>query len=103
MKRHKQLPEVREELREAAKWYEARRPGLGREFMAEFKRGIAAILRSPRMWPRDPDYADHEVRRFLLRRFPYVLIYTVEAGSVLLLAVAHSGRRPNYWRVRLRK
>jgi plasmid stabilization system protein ParE len=101
VKRYKQVAEVRDEIRQAAKWYESRRPGLGREFTAEVRRGMAAITRAPQMWPRDPDYPDHDVRRFLLRRFPYVIVFAVEDGAVLVVAVAHCGRRPNYWRDRL--
>ena len=41
-----------------------------------------------------------EVRRFVLERFPYTVIFEVLADRVLVLAVAHARRRPNYWKRR---
>jgi len=41
------------------------------------------------------------IRRCRLRRFPYSVIYTVEAGEILILAVAHQHRKPRYWQDRI--
>jgi toxin ParE2 len=55
------------------------------------------IAERPRAWLPLGD----GVRRFRLGRFPYGLIYVVEADEIVVLAVAHLHRKPNYWRLRL--
>jgi len=45
---------------------------------------------------------DRDIRRCCLNRFPYGLIYTIENGDILVLAVPHLHRRPDYWRDRLK-
>jgi mRNA-degrading endonuclease RelE of RelBE toxin-antitoxin system len=42
------------------------------------------------------------VRRCRLRRFPYGLIYAIDEGDILIVAVAHTHRRPDYWRDRMK-
>jgi mRNA-degrading endonuclease RelE of RelBE toxin-antitoxin system len=42
------------------------------------------------------------VRRCRLRRFPYGLIYAIDRGDILIVAVAHAHRRPDYWRDRMK-
>lgn len=94
--------EAREELTAAAEWYEDRRPGLGLDFVAEVTRAVASICEGPEAWPcwrgvetRVP------VRKFVLQRFPFALPYLIDAGTVVVLAVAHGRRTPGYWRARL--
>ena len=43
----------------------------------------------------------HGARIVRLRRFPYVVVYLDLTETVQVIAVAHSKRRPNYWRKRL--
>jgi toxin ParE1/3/4 len=94
--------EAREELTAAAEWYEARRPGLGLDFVAEVVRGVASIRESPETWPRWHGLTTRKpVRKFVLRQFPFVLPYAVHEGTIVVLAVAHGRRRPGYWRARL--
>ena len=86
-----------EEMNSAAAYYEAREIGLGEAFLAEISRGIRQIQTRPLAWPTLID----DYRRYVLNRFPYVLIYRVDADDILVLAVAHSHRKPGYWRSRL--
>lgn len=44
---------------------------------------------------------DVEIRRAVTRRFEYGLVYYVRGDVLWVVAVAHSKRRPNYWRARL--
>lgn len=37
------------------------------------------------------------IRRLILSRFPYKLLYSVEADHIYVIAVAHQHREPNYW------
>ncbi len=67
-------PEVEPDLAEAYAWYEARRTGLGEEFLSCVDAGIAATCRMPEMYA-----AVHEqYRRRFVRRFPYAIFYELE-------------------------
>lgn len=95
--------EAREELTAAAEWYEARRPGLGLDFVAEVARAVALIREHPDRWPYWVGLKTRvPVRRFVLQRFPFSLAYLVHDETLVLIAVAHERRRPGYWRARLR-
>lgn len=91
-------PEAIDELVEAAQWYQARRPGLESEFLAEVDRVLPLIASSPKAFPRLHDLpADLEIRRALLPRFPYELIFMDLGEHIRILAAAHAKRRPGYW------
>lgn len=90
--------EAIDELVEAAAWYRARRRGLESEFLAEVDRVLPLIGTSPAAFPRLLDLpADLVVRRALLPRFPYALVFMDLGEHVRILAVAHAKRRPGYW------
>ncbi len=81
------------ELVDAARYYEARSPGLGLAFLAEVDRAVVEVL----AFPLAGEVMYEDVRRRTLRRFPYSLLYAVEPDRVRFLAVAHQKRRPLYW------
>jgi toxin ParE1/3/4 len=93
------LAEADVEFRESARYYEAKAPGLGIAFIAEVHR-VAAVVASQ---PSIGSPVDDELRKFILRRFPYSVIYAVEGDEVVITAVAHHKRRPFYWGRRGRK
>jgi plasmid stabilization system protein ParE len=97
-------PEAIDELVEAAVWYRARRPGLESEFLAEFDRVLPLIGSSPASFPRLLDVPeDLVIRRALLPRFPYAVIFMDLGTEVRVLAVAHAKQRPGYWLSRVDK
>jgi hypothetical protein len=65
--------------------------------LEEIERGFHEVKAAPERWPL---YL-HETRRFVLRRYPFSLIYYVDSALIELVAVAHHRRRPGYWRSRL--
>jgi plasmid stabilization system protein ParE len=78
-------------------WYLERSPDAASAFDAEFERALGQISQAPARWARGP----YQTRRFLLRRFPYVVIYRDQgATGVQVLAVAHTSRKPDYWKDR---
>ncbi|HSF01565.1 MAG TPA: hypothetical protein VLA62_01055 [Solirubrobacterales bacterium] len=96
-------PEAIDELLEAAEWYRGRRPGLEAEFLAEVDHVLPLIGNSPAAFPRLLDLpADLVVRRALLPRFPYAVIFMDLGEHIRVLAVAHSKRQPGYWLDRVR-
>ena len=96
-------PEVPDELAEAVLWYEARRQGLGSEFLVQVEATLPLVESRPRSFPRLQDVvATLEIRRALLARFPYALVFLVREEEVRVLAVAHAKRKPGYWLSRVR-
>jgi hypothetical protein len=96
-------PEVGGELAEAVLWYEAKKEGLGADLLTEIEATLPLLGDRPRSFPRLLDVAPAlEIRRALLARFPYALVFLVRPDEVRVLAVAHAKRRPDYWLSRVR-
>jgi len=91
------LDEALEEAEEAALWYAERSAVAAVGFAEELGEAVAHIKRAPDAWP----IHEHNTRGFLLRRFPYSVVYRVDATRIVIVAVAHAHRRPGYWRDRL--
>jgi plasmid stabilization system protein ParE len=89
-------PEAEEEFRSAIDHYECREAGLGYEFSLEVLTAIHNIVTHPSAWPVIED----DVRRCLVNRFPFGVLYSLEPTSILVLAVMHHRRRPGYWKNR---
>ena len=95
------LAEAEDEAREAARWYDERQPDLGLDFLDAVARALEAIEATPQRFGRVPKLrTQRDVRRYILPRFPYTIVYEVLADEVLVLAVAHDRRRPHYWKYR---
>ena len=91
-------PEAEQEFVEAAAYYERNVTGLGERFGSEVRYAIERLLGYPELGsPMDAD-----LRRLVLIRFPYLLIYSFTPKMLRIVAVAHARRRPGYWRARLR-
>ena len=93
-------PAARVEILDARRWYEGGARGLGRAFLGEVDATLAFVARHPEMYEAvEPDGA---VRRALLHRFPYALIYELPpAGGVIVLACRHVRQEPDAgWRSR---
>jgi plasmid stabilization system protein ParE len=88
-------PEAEEELAEAAEWYEARRTGLGVDFVAVIDRALEDIVSAPLTYPSWRP--DRPYRKKVVQRFPFVIFFHVEVDVITIVAVAHSHRRPGYW------
>jgi len=83
---------------DAADWYLERSPDAALKFDAEVNRALAEIVRAPRSWAKGA----YSTRRFLLSRFPFILIYRERvATEIQIVAVAHTSRKPKYWKGRL--
>jgi len=85
------------DIRTGAQFYEGQAPGLGLEFVAEVERSIERLKTYPELGAPMRKGA----RKLLVRRFPYLVIYRVEQARVLVLAVGHQRRHPDFWLDRL--
>jgi hypothetical protein len=81
------------ELNDAAHYYDLESSGLGAAFLAEVERSSSQILEHPAAAP----VIRGAIRRRLLRRFPYGILYSVRGDSVRILALMNLKRRPTYW------
>ncbi len=81
------------EMLEAKHYYERQQRGLGLQFMNEAKRSARRILEQPLAWQIEIE----PVRRFIFNRFPYKMLYVIRAERIVVLAVAHQHRDPDYW------
>jgi toxin ParE1/3/4 len=95
-------PDARAELRSAALWYHERRAGLGDEFIAEVSDTLDRIGDAPESYPAWPGAraVDPLIRKATIQRFPYLIAFEKHEQHVLILAVAHTKRRPLYWLTR---
>jgi len=84
------------ELKEAAQYYELEGEGLGRAFIDELEHALRQIMEHPEAAPQ----INNVVRRKLIRRFPYSVMYSIVNDTIRILAVANQKRRPYYWRRR---
>ena len=89
-------PEATAEARAARLWYLERSPLTAEAFFAELDRAVALILESP---DREPELPNGR-RRYVMQRFPFILVYRIVGDVVRLLAVQHGRRRPGYWKGR---
>ncbi len=91
-------PDAIREIETAALFYEQSRSGLGREFLAATENAFVDIKRYPRLWRK---FAGR-FQRYLVQRFPFAVIYTMESDIIYVIAVIHLKRDPGYWRDRIK-
>jgi plasmid stabilization system protein ParE len=90
------LVEALVEVEAAARWYAERSATAAIAFSEEIDAAESAIARLPEAWPP----FERHTRRYLLRRFPFSVIYRVEPSRIVIVAVAHGRRRAGYWKSR---
>ena len=91
-------PEAAGDWRDATHWYESQRAGVGAEFFAVIDAGFAKIDTNPELCPRLETWTgDGDIRRLLVPRFPYAVVFEIVGGEIQVSAVAHTRRRPHYW------
>ena len=88
-------PDAQDELNRAISHYEGNELGLGYQFAVEIVAAVERIRTNPVLWP----ILDDQVRRCLVHRFPYGVIYSIDEqkSELLILAVMHLHRQPGYW------
>ena len=82
-----------QELEDTVHFYNLESAGLGQLFKEEVRKAALRITEYPQAWSIERG----EVRKCLLHKFPYKLLYSVEEDHVLVIAVAHQHRKPDYW------
>jgi len=91
-------PEAERDIAEAVDWYEAKKPGLGIDFATAIEDAFSAIQQHPRAFV----IVHREVRRVLVKKFPYGIYYIVGEKRISILACFHAKRASTGWKRRLR-
>ena len=76
-------------------YYESKQAGLGNELEDEIEAVLALILRFPAAAPQWKNRSDRRVAA--LDRFPFTLPYQIKGDEIVILALAHTSKRPDYW------
>ena len=84
-------------MAEAQVWYETQQTGLGGEFRSEISRVIDRLAETPLIY----QIVHRDIRRAIVRRFPYLIWYRVAAETVIVLACTYAGRDPDRVKARL--
>ena len=84
---------ARQELMDAKEFYNLELPGLGDRFTEEVRKSILRLQEYPLAWSIESG----DIRKCLLHRFPYKILYAVEQKTILIIAIAHQHRKPDYW------
>ena len=92
------LSSAEQEMTEAARYYEEEAEGLGLDFLNDVQRTIDRFCDNPNLGQT----IDKSLCRGLFSRFPFSLIYAVDVDGLLIVAIAHQRRRPDYWKQRVK-
>ncbi len=93
MKSVRFLRPAEQEMLNAASFYELQSPGLGYDFLDKIDSAVCDIGAHTDRWP----VVLYDIRRRLVHRFPYALLYRVDAEEVVILATMHLHKHPDYW------
>lgn len=91
------LPEARIEFEEAVDFYEEKEPELGSRYNREIREICSTILSHPLLWRERPG----GFRRVNCPIFPFYIAYFIRGDTVLIAAIAHESRHPDYWKARM--
>jgi toxin ParE1/3/4 len=92
------LPEARGEFAAAVEFYEDKEPGLGGRFKNEIGETCSTIVAHPLLWRE----REGGFRRVNCPVFPYYIAYFTRGHTIVVAAVAHESRHPDYWKKRIR-
>ena len=84
-------------MEEAFDWYEQRQSGLGVDFLAAVRKVIEQVCSQPRMHA----VVMKDVRKAVLRKYPYIVLYREEQGELVVVSIFHTSRDPADWQSRV--
>ena len=84
------------EVQAAYSWYEREREGLGEEFLQSVDRLVAVAADYPEGFP----IVHRDIRRAVMQRFPYSVLYRLKGGHLIVVGCFHSKRDPRSWQTR---
>jgi hypothetical protein len=92
------LKEAEDEAQLASLWYDSRLVGLGDEFLEILSGVLSEIARRPEQFGKlESVQTTRNIRRVLLQKFPYLVVYEILEDEAIVLAISHASQRPGYW------
>jgi len=89
-------PEADLDAQQAIQWYDERDQSLGDNFLQKLNKCIADVEKNPQRYP----VVHRQMRRALVKRFPYAILYEVENDEIVIYAIYHCARDPEQWKRR---
>lgn len=89
-------PVADSELLAAAQYYEGQQAGLGKHFLMSVQDAVNRIVLNPDLY----QIVELDVRRCLIKTFPFGILFRKRPGKIVIMAVMHLHRDPNYWKNR---
>ena len=93
---HSLTLEAEQDAKKGAAWYEGESKGLGSAFLEIMDRTLATVVENPHLFP----VVHRDVRRALLKRFPYGVFFRIKPDRIRVIAVTHLARNPSTWQKR---
>lgn len=90
-------PEAQADYDEAYGWYERKAPGQGDVFAAKVQDVLDRIAANPRMHAE----VYPNVRKAVMSKRPYIVLYVPEATEIVVISVFHTSRDPKIWQSRI--
>jgi toxin ParE1/3/4 len=90
-------PQALQEYKKATRYYSKISSQLLKSFIQSVESGIKKILEYPEGW----QIVEDDVRRHLIKQFPFGIYYIIEGDYIHIMAVMHMNREPDYWKDRL--
>jgi toxin ParE1/3/4 len=91
------LSGAKTDLREASRFYDLKRPGFGDIFLSRFHQALSQV----REYPLAAPVVYRQYRKMKLEQFKHSIVYHVEADKIVVVAVMHNRRNPDYWKRRI--
>ncbi|MFH1258562.1 MAG: type II toxin-antitoxin system RelE/ParE family toxin [Elusimicrobiota bacterium] len=91
------LKAAEDEMLDAALFYESQAKHLGKDFLYKIETALTDISLNPMQWP----IIDRDIHRRLLHRFPYAILYKIDKMKIIIVAIMHLHRHPDYWMERI--
>jgi plasmid stabilization system protein ParE len=88
------LPRAQGEISDAINWYENREKGLGEYFLFEVESELNRILENPLIFPKSNGPVT-EFRKAILKKFPFLILFTVSEDKIMIHSVFHTSQDPN--------
>ncbi len=89
-------PDALAEYAEAVKCYATQNSQIAQAFINSIEDAVYRVRESSDRYPE----IDEDIRRCMVRKFPYTILYSIEQDYLLIIAVMHCSREPNYWKDR---
>lgn len=87
--------QAQQDFKEAAEWYDSKRPWLAERFLADIAEMFERIVDDPEQFPRVEVAVTNSSRvwrRVVLKRFSYIVVYFISGDAVVVVSISHTSR-----------